>query len=162
MKTLKNPNLLTVKKAAELLNVSTDTLRLWDEKNILTPVRGDNGYRYYTQVQISEFLKNNEVKPRNKRPLLYIRYIDEKDKEKQLSVLTKYVKNTGLYKYNTLITTTFDPQSEAEEITKLLDIIMGGKVDHIITESEYIISPNSFKIIKHIADIKGCEITTLL
>jgi len=37
---------------AKLLGVSVDTLRLYDKKGIVSPMRMDNGYRYYTRNQM--------------------------------------------------------------------------------------------------------------
>ena len=38
----------TIGAFARLYGVGTDTLRYYEEKGLLTPERGDNGYRYYT------------------------------------------------------------------------------------------------------------------
>lgn len=37
---------------AKLLGVSVDTLRLYDKKGIVSPMRMENGYRYYTRNQM--------------------------------------------------------------------------------------------------------------
>ncbi|MBU2068377.1 helix-turn-helix domain-containing protein, partial [Patescibacteria group bacterium] len=55
-----NNNLITIKKAAEVLNVSTQTLRRWDKSGRLVSVRGKNNYRYYKKEDIEEYIKNNE------------------------------------------------------------------------------------------------------
>ena len=48
-----------ISKASELLGVSPQTLRNWDKNNILKPsIVMDNGYRYYTEKDISDFLGN--------------------------------------------------------------------------------------------------------
>lgn len=165
MNVIKNTNYITIKKAAEMLNVSMDTMRLWDKSGRLKPtVRGDNGYRYYTLAQISDFKKDSELKQRQKRPILYIRYFNEKDidsKNKQLSVLTNYAKNMAIYKYNIVEVMADNRNQELTEVNNLLDMIISGKTNHIIAESDYVISPNSFNIIKHIANLYGCEITTV-
>ena len=165
MNVIKNSNYITIKKAAEMLNVSMDTMRLWDKSGRLSPtLRGDNGYRYYTLSQISDFKKDSELKQRQKRPILYVRYFNEKDidsKNKQLSVLTNYAKNMAIYKYNIVEVMADNRNQELTEITKLIDMIVSGKTNHIIAESDYVISPNSFNIIKHIANLYGCEITTV-
>jgi len=55
-----NYNLITIKKAAKILNVSTQTLRRWDKSGRLISVRGKNNYRYYKKEDIEEYIKNNE------------------------------------------------------------------------------------------------------
>lgn len=54
-----NINLITIKKASEMLGVSTQTLRRWDESSRLVSVRGKNNYRYYKKEDIKKYLKNN-------------------------------------------------------------------------------------------------------
>jgi len=44
----------TIKEAAELLQLSTHTLRYYDEIGVLTPKREPNGYRYYSEVDIKK------------------------------------------------------------------------------------------------------------
>jgi len=55
-----NNNLITIKKAAEMLNVSAQTLRRWDRDGRLVSVRGENNYRYYKKEDIEEYIKNNQ------------------------------------------------------------------------------------------------------
>jgi len=52
-----NNDLITIKKASEMLNVSTQTLRRWDESGRLVSVRGKNNYRYYKKEDIEEYKK---------------------------------------------------------------------------------------------------------
>lgn len=51
------PPLLTIKQAAQILNLSTWTLRNWDKKGRLVPVRvGSRKDRRYKKEQILEVL----------------------------------------------------------------------------------------------------------
>jgi len=52
-------DLITIKKASKILNVSTQTLRRWDESGRLVSVRGKNNYRYYKKEDVEEYIKNN-------------------------------------------------------------------------------------------------------
>lgn len=54
----------TVKQASDLLAIPKDTLIYYDKLGIVTPKRGENGYRYYTDQDISE-LKYVEVLKKN-------------------------------------------------------------------------------------------------
>ena len=67
----------------------------------------------------------------------------------------------AIYKYNIVEVMADNRNQELTEVTKLIDMIVSGKTNHIIAESDYVISPNSFNIIKHIANLYGCEITTV-
>lgn len=51
--------LITISKAAEILEVSIDTLRRWDKDGKLSPVKtSDAGYRLYSKSQIELFLND--------------------------------------------------------------------------------------------------------
>lgn len=54
----------TVKQVSELLSIPKDTIIYYDRLGIVTPQRGENGYRRYTDGDISE-LKYVEVSKRN-------------------------------------------------------------------------------------------------
>lgn len=43
----------TIGEAAQLLKVSRDALRFYERKGLVAPVKKDNGYRYYSEDQIS-------------------------------------------------------------------------------------------------------------
>lgn len=45
-----------IREMSEVLSVSTDTLRFYEKKGILTPKRRENGYRYYTEDDIKNFM----------------------------------------------------------------------------------------------------------
>ncbi|OGE87893.1 MAG: hypothetical protein A3J07_04255 [Candidatus Doudnabacteria bacterium RIFCSPLOWO2_02_FULL_49_13] len=52
-------DLITISEAAEILGVSIDTLRRWDKKGKLSPVKtSDAGYRLYNRSQIELFLND--------------------------------------------------------------------------------------------------------
>lgn len=53
-----NKNLLTISEAAEFLGVSINTLRIWDSKGKLKPVRSAGGHRYYSKEQLELFTQD--------------------------------------------------------------------------------------------------------
>ena len=52
-----NINLITIKKASEILGISTQTLRRWDENGRLVSIRGKNNYRYYLDKEYKNPIK---------------------------------------------------------------------------------------------------------
>jgi excisionase family DNA binding protein len=58
--------LLTLKKAAKILNVNTQTLRRWDRKGILKAIRVGNrkgvGDRRYRKKDIEEYISRKNKK----------------------------------------------------------------------------------------------------
>lgn len=56
-KNLNNSEILTLKQACELLNCHPNTLRNWDNKNILKAIRfGSRGDRRYKRDQILKLI----------------------------------------------------------------------------------------------------------
>ena len=56
-----NKNLLTIQEAANILGVSTKTLRRWDSSGILKPKRTPGNQRRYTKDQIDAFQKRRNL-----------------------------------------------------------------------------------------------------
>ena len=55
------PELLTIKQAAKVLNVHTETLRRWDKRGKLKAVRvNERGDRRYDPKDIEAILRNKE------------------------------------------------------------------------------------------------------
>ena len=42
----------TIGEIAELYHIGTDSIRYYERKGLLEPVRGENGYRYYSAQSI--------------------------------------------------------------------------------------------------------------
>ena len=55
-----NSKLLTIKQAAEMLGITTQTMRRWDENGRFSSIRGKNNYRYYKKDDIENFIKNQK------------------------------------------------------------------------------------------------------
>ncbi|PIR45071.1 MAG: hypothetical protein COV10_01500 [Candidatus Vogelbacteria bacterium CG10_big_fil_rev_8_21_14_0_10_51_16] len=54
---------ITIKKAAELLDVSVATMRNWDSKGVLKARRGTtNGYRYYDIGKLEHFAEKKNLR----------------------------------------------------------------------------------------------------
>src|SRR3989344_2490069 len=53
-------NLLSISEAAEFLNVSINTLRIWDSSGKLKALRSSGGHRYYPKERLERFVLNTE------------------------------------------------------------------------------------------------------
>ncbi len=53
--------LLTIKEVAELLSISTKTLRTWDNEGKLKAIKTVGGHRKYLESDIENFLNKNVV-----------------------------------------------------------------------------------------------------
>jgi excisionase family DNA binding protein len=57
--TIKLPNLLTISQVAQILNLTTTTLRRWDDSGIFKAIRvGKRGDRRYRNFDVINALKN--------------------------------------------------------------------------------------------------------
>lgn len=55
-----NPKLLTIGQASEMIGVSIQTLRRWDDSGKLSSVRKKKtGHRYYQRDDVEDYIKNN-------------------------------------------------------------------------------------------------------
>lgn len=73
--------LLKIKEVADLLGVSTQTLRLWEKKGELVSYRNPiNNYRMYKVSQIETFLEEMRVnRSRRGRFRLRVRIVEDDD-----------------------------------------------------------------------------------
>lgn len=79
------PTFISIKKAANMLGVTALTLRNWDKKGKLTPLRHPiNNYRVYKLEEIEKLLvvigTNTESRPtfsKNKKRHLEVKHLDE-------------------------------------------------------------------------------------
>lgn len=55
-----NNNLLSIRKAAEYLDVTEDCLRKWDAANKLKPLKTAGGHRRYRKEDLDRFVGINE------------------------------------------------------------------------------------------------------
>jgi DNA-binding transcriptional MerR regulator len=60
---------VTIGIVAELLDVSLNTLRVWDKSGKLRANRAKNGYRYYNISEIVKFAEKNKLKITNMKNL---------------------------------------------------------------------------------------------
>lgn len=66
---LSSPTLYTIADAANKLGVSTKTLRRWEKKGIIAPVRTAGNQRRYSVEQLSAVIRKNEVTPPSAIPV---------------------------------------------------------------------------------------------
>ena len=64
MPTLPNQKYLLIHEAADLLKVSTKTLRRWEDAGKLIAERTDGGHRRYLLAKISSFKKSSSLGPK--------------------------------------------------------------------------------------------------
>jgi len=58
---------VTIKSAADILNISTETLRNWDKSGRLKAKRDKNGYRIYNITELEHFAVQNGLRRKKGR-----------------------------------------------------------------------------------------------
>ena len=67
-----NKNFLSINEAAELLGISTKTLRRWEEKGLISPQRTVGNQRRYSFQEIDRIAREN-LKTSKDTPILLVK-----------------------------------------------------------------------------------------
>jgi excisionase family DNA binding protein len=59
---------LSIGEAAKYLGISRDTLRRWEKKGKVSPVRSPSNRRYYSKEQLDSLLSNPQTRTEVKKP----------------------------------------------------------------------------------------------
>ena len=63
-----NERVYTRKEVADLVGVSTQTIRLWEDAEVIPPsVRDDNGYRYWKDEELEKIKAYAELPAKDRR-----------------------------------------------------------------------------------------------
>lgn len=95
--------LINISKAAEMLGVSMQTLRLWEEKGQLVPKRTPNGHRRYSLKELESYVNIEEEENENQKDnnaIIYARVSTQKQADagnllRQIERLTDYAMKKG-------------------------------------------------------------------
>jgi excisionase family DNA binding protein len=58
---MKSKKMLTIGEASKYLGISRDTLRRWEKKNRIKPLRSPTNRRYYTQDQLDQLMGSPQI-----------------------------------------------------------------------------------------------------
>lgn len=98
----KEAKFLTIAQAAKLLQVSPDTLRRWEDKGLITPIRTKGGSRRYTLLDL-KIAKLNKKKSRFFQIPVFLKqnYINSK-RDLKITILTSFLWIVSLVIYHFL------------------------------------------------------------
>lgn len=117
----KEPNFLTIAQAADFLKVSPDTLRRWEERGIVTPIRTKGGSRRYTLLDL-KIAKLNKRKIRSFQisTLLKQNYINHK-RDLKIALFTSFLWIFGLLALYFLTPVFLRPTNPEQQINTFLN-----------------------------------------
>ncbi|MHA1746909.1 MAG: IS607 family transposase [Promethearchaeota archaeon] len=128
--------------AAMIIGVCPKTLRRWEKRNIITPMRALGGHRRYSMADLMRMGYNNEESktsdqiPLNKLTLLYSRVSSHKQKkrgdlERQQQYLEQYCAQEHIPNY-VHIADTASGNTKRSGFKKLFRLIKAGKVARVV------------------------------
>ena len=123
---------LPIGLAAEMLGVSTSTLRRWDASGILTPQRTEGGQRRYDMAALRPELYH--VAPQSRKTIAYARvssYDQQDDLARQKQVLDLYCASQG-WTYEIVADLGSRMNYHKRGLKRLLDDIVAGQIGRLV------------------------------
>lgn len=162
--------LMTIKQAADYLNVTQDTLRRWDITGKLVPLKTSGGHRRYRKSQLDTYIGIPEAKDavEDKEPICatYARVSSNEQKQKgnldrQSQRLSEYCARHGLYVKYIIKDCGSGLNDNRVGFNRLTDLVVQGKVSKVIIEHKDRLTRFQFNFIKKLFTSYGCEVVIL-
>jgi putative resolvase len=146
---------------SKILGVTPQTLRNWDAKGKLRPDHTrDNGYRYYSQKQLNDFLG---IQDNGRKVVGYCRVSSNKQKDdlaRQVASMDEYLKSLGA-KYEIIQDVGSGINYTKKGLRQLLKSINRKEVSKVVVFYKDRLLRFGFELIEYVANINGCEIEVL-
>lgn len=158
---------MSIKKFAEAIGVTEQTLRNWDKSGKLKPAyRSSSGYRYYSDIQLSEYTGTyNSRCIREPLTIGYCRVSTSKQKEnleRQKDCVKQYCIARG-YQYQIIEDIGSGINYTKKGLQELLTLVMTNNVDRIVIMYKDRLVRFGFELIEficrfHCVDIEIIEV----
>lgn len=150
---------MTVKKFAEKLGVTTQTLRVWDKSGRLKPVyRSESGYRYYSDEQLAQY---TGIKPVEEKLIIgYCRVGTDKqgqNLEEQVSSVRQYCIAKG-YSFKVITDIGSGINYTKSGLQELLTLIMTNQVSKIVVLYRGTLASFGYELIDTICNLHSVDI----
>jgi len=157
-------NLISVKKAAELLGVTIVTLRNWDKSGKLVAQRTKGGHRRYLYSDIKKLqgiivFDNNVIKP----VVVYCRVSSQDQKkngdlDRQKARLLEYCVNNKLIVSAVFVEVCSGMKAERPKLNKLYKLITEREISAVVVEYKDRLTRFLFPVFKTFFNSYGVEI----
>lgn len=152
--------LMSIGKFSKEIGVSISTLRTWDKTGYLKPAKVlDNGYRYYSNEQINEYL-NVDSDIDNRKIILYARISTRKqmdDLNKQIENLKTYAYTKG-YSFELITDIGSGLNYKKEGLKKLIRMICNKEIKKLVILYKDRLVRFGFELIEEVCKINDVEI----
>ena len=161
--------LLSIKEAANYLNVSQDSLRKWNRSGKLCPFKTVGGHRRYDTDLLDEFIGKNkpeEVNDEEIRCATYARVSSHEQKTKgdldrQSLRLSEYCAKHKLSVTHIIKDVGSGLNDNRSGFIRLTDLIIKGKVNRLVIEHKDRLTRFQFKFIKKMFESYGCNVIVI-
>jgi len=160
--------MFTIKQAAEYLNVTDDTLRLWDKNGKLKPLKTVGGHRRYRKNDLDDFLgikqDKNEPAPINTATYARVSSHEQKQKgdlDRQSQRLSEYCAKKGWLVNHIIKDVGSGLNDNRSGFVRLTDLIINHKVNRLVVEHKDRLTRFQFKFIKKMFESYGCKVIVL-
>lgn len=162
--------LMTIKQAADYLNVTQDTLRRWDTTGKLVPLKTSGGHRRYRKSQLDAYIGIHEAKDvveaKETICAIYARVSSNEQKQKgdldrQSQRLSEYCARHGLYVKYIIKDCGSGLNDNRAGFNRLTDLVIQGKVSKVIIEHKDRLTRFQFNFIRKLFTSYGCKVVIL-
>ena len=159
--------LYSISKAAEILDVTPKTLRIWDKENKLKPTLTSGGHRRYRESDINKIIgteTTNEVK--QEICATYARVSSQKQKvsgdlDRQSQRLSEYCAKHNLYVEHIIKDCGSGLNDKRQGFAQLTNLVVKGKINKVTVEHKDRLTRFQFNFIENMYAVFGCEIVVL-
>lgn len=160
--------LLNIAQAAKYLNVSIDTLRLWDKSGKLKPLKTPGGHRRYDKSTLNDFIGYEKTIKEQSEIVCatYARVSSNEQKQKgdldrQSQRLSEYCAKHGMLVTHIIKDVGSGLNDNRSGFVKLTDLIIKQKVNKLVIEHKDRLTRFQFKFIKKMFESYGCEVIVI-
>jgi len=157
--------LLNIKEAAEYLNVHSNTLRRWDNKDKLKPLTTEGGHRRYTQEQLDIYigLHNKSESVDVNKVATYSRVSSHEQKAKgdldrQSNRLSEYCAKKELTVSNIIKDVGSGLSDTRKGFLRLTNLVIDKSIDKLIIENKDRLTRFQFNFIEKMFKSYGVEV----
>ena len=162
-----NNNLLSIRKAAEYLDVTEDCLRKWDKDGKLKPFKTAGGHRRYKQEDLDKMVGIEETTDEQVISCAtYARVSSNEQKQKgdldrQSQRLSEYCAKHNLMVSHIIKDVGSGLNDNRSGFVKLTDLVINRKVNKLVIEHKDRLTRFQFKFIKKMFESYGCEVIVI-
>lgn len=156
--------LLSIRKAAEYLDVTEDCLRKWENGGKITPLKTAGGHRRYKREDLDRLVgieSDDEVKRVCCATYARVSSNEQKQKgdlDRQSQRLSEYCAKNNLMVTHIIKDVGSGLNDNRSGFIRLTDLIIAGKVNKLVVEHKDRLTRFQFKFIKKMFESYGCEV----